>query len=89
MSPHFLTIIAAAPATEWEPPGIILLKLLTVLFLVLLNGFFVASEFAIVKVRGSQLDALEAHGSKRVKLARHVGQLHFHKLRDTAGTGSG
>ena len=47
-----------------------LLKLLTVLFLVLLNGFFVASEFAIVKVRGAQLDALEARGSKRVKLAR-------------------
>ena len=70
--PHFLTVIATAPATEWEPPGIILLKLLTVLFLVLLNGFFVASEFAIVKVRGSQLDALEARGSKRVKLARHV-----------------
>ena len=26
----------------------------------------------MVKVRGSQLDALEARGSKRVKLARHV-----------------
>ena len=38
----------------------------------LLNGFFVASEFAIVKVRGAQLDALEARGSKRVKPARHV-----------------
>ncbi len=72
MSPLLLTAIATAPATEWETPGIIALKLLTVLFLVLLNGFFVASEFAIVKVRGSQLDALEARGSKRVKFARHV-----------------
>jgi hypothetical protein len=49
-----------APATSWDVPGIIFLKLLAVVFLVLLNGFFVASEFAIVKVRASQLDALAA-----------------------------
>ena len=46
-----------APATSWDAPGIIFLKLLAVVFLVLLNGFFVASEFAIVKVRASQLVA--------------------------------
>jgi hypothetical protein len=40
-----------APATNWDAPGIIFLKLLAVVFLVLLNGFFVASEFAIVKSR--------------------------------------
>ena len=39
-------------------PGVIFLKLLAIGFLVALNGFFVASEFAIVKVRSSQLDAL-------------------------------
>jgi hypothetical protein len=33
-----------APATNWEGPGIIIFKLLAVVFLVLLNGFFVASE---------------------------------------------
>jgi hypothetical protein len=49
-----------APAISWDVPGIIFLKLLAVAFLVLLNGFFVASEFAIVKVRSSQLDALAA-----------------------------
>jgi hypothetical protein len=57
----FLASVAeavGASATSWEGPGIIILKLLAVLFLVLLNGFFVASEFAIVKVRASQLDAL-------------------------------
>lgn len=46
----------------------ILLKLATILFLVLLNGFFVASEFAIVKVRSSQLHAL----GEGARLARHV-----------------
>jgi CBS domain containing-hemolysin-like protein len=38
-----------APAISWDAPGIIFLKLLAVVFLVLLNGFFVASEFTIVK----------------------------------------
>ena len=45
---------------EWQDAGTILWQIAAVLFLVLLNGFFVASEFAIVKVRGSQLEALEA-----------------------------
>src|SRR5690606_21723941 len=31
-------------------------KLFLTIFLVFLNGFFVAAEFAIVKVRGSQID---------------------------------
>jgi CBS domain containing-hemolysin-like protein len=61
-----------APATSWDVPGIIFLKLLAVVFLVLLNGFFVASEFAIVKVRVSQLDALAAPSNGRARLARHV-----------------
>jgi CBS domain containing-hemolysin-like protein len=45
---------------------------MAVVFLVLLNGFFVASEFAIVKVRSSQLDALAARGNGHARLARHV-----------------
>src|SRR6202007_1428547 len=55
-----------------DVPGIIFLKLIAVVFLVLLNGFFVASEFAIVKVRASQLDALVAQGNGRARLPRHV-----------------
>jgi hypothetical protein len=39
------------PATNWDAPGIIFLKLLAIVFLVLLNGFFVASEFATAKAR--------------------------------------
>lgn len=41
-------------------------------FLVFLNGFFVAAEFALVKVRPTQLDPHVAAGSKRGKLARHM-----------------
>jgi CBS domain containing-hemolysin-like protein len=48
------------------------LQLGAVLALVGLNGFFVASEFAIVKVRASQLEALEASGDVKAKLAIEV-----------------
>lgn len=58
--------------TTWDPPSVIFLKLLAILFLVLLNGFFVASEFALVKVRRSQLDALIEEGVKAAKYARHA-----------------
>ena len=61
-----------APATSWDLPVIIFLKLLAVVFLVLLNGFFVASEFAIVKVRASQLNASGAQGKGHARLARHI-----------------
>ncbi|MGZ3901221.1 MAG: CNNM domain-containing protein, partial [Bacteroidia bacterium] len=43
--------------------------LITLLF-VLLNGFFVAAEFALVKVRASQLDLKAQKGSSRAKLAK-------------------
>ncbi len=38
--------------------------------LVLLNGYFVAAEFALVKVRASQLDILIQKGSKRAIVTR-------------------
>lgn len=57
---------------EFESAEVAFFKLLVILFLVLLNGFFVASEFAIVKVRGSQLEALVEQGDKRAPFARHV-----------------
>jgi CBS domain containing-hemolysin-like protein len=41
--------------------------------LVLLNGFFVAAEFALVKVRGSQLDELVKQGRPFSKTARWLG----------------
>lgn len=50
----------------------ILLYSLLVIFLVFLNGFFVASEFALVKVRGTRLSQLVNEGNKRAKIAQHV-----------------
>ncbi|MEA3211974.1 MAG: magnesium and cobalt exporter, family [Chthoniobacter sp.] len=57
---------------RWDEPGVIGLNLFGILTLVLLNGFFVAAEFALVKVRGSQLDPLIEEGDGRAKLARHI-----------------
>lgn len=70
--PVFFAAAAHAPLSDWVGIEIAALQLLTVLFLVLLNGFFVASEFAIVKVRDSQIAALPGQGASRVKVARHV-----------------
>ena len=39
---------------------------------VFLNGFFVAAEFALVKVRASQLDELASKGNSRAGLARRM-----------------
>jgi CBS domain containing-hemolysin-like protein len=47
-------------------------KIFLVLGLVLLNGFLVAAEFALVKVRETQLDMLVARGNRRAKLARSI-----------------
>lgn len=45
-------------------------KLFGVMLLVFLNGFFVAAEFAIVRVRGTQLEGPLARGHRRAKIAR-------------------
>ena len=62
----------ALPLEHWESGDTLLLKGGAILALVFLNGFFVASELAIVKVRGSQLDTLAEDGDKRALLARHI-----------------
>lgn len=49
-----------------------LVDLLLTLLLVFLNGFFVAAEFALVKVRASQLDLKIQKGSTRAKLAKSL-----------------
>jgi CBS domain containing-hemolysin-like protein len=67
-----LATAAGVPQAHWESGGVLMFQLAVVLFLVFLNGFFVASEFALVKVRGSQLDAAWERGDRRAKLARHV-----------------
>jgi CBS domain containing-hemolysin-like protein len=45
-----------------------LIDILLTLFLVLLNGFFVAAEFALVKVRSSQLEVRASEGEKTASL---------------------
>ncbi|HSP34052.1 MAG TPA: hemolysin family protein [Thermoanaerobaculia bacterium] len=42
------------------------------LLFILVNGVFVAAEFAIVKVRPTQLAELAAEGSKRARMARRI-----------------
>ncbi|MBS1538153.1 MAG: HlyC/CorC family transporter [Bacteroidetes bacterium] len=42
------------------------------LFLVFLNGFFVAAEFAIVKVRISQIEMLARTGNRFATTAKHI-----------------
>jgi CBS domain containing-hemolysin-like protein len=46
--------------------------LLLIILLILLNAFFVAAEFAIVKVRSSQIDLKVNQGSSRAKVVRHI-----------------
>lgn len=50
----------------------IVLQLGGVFALVFLNGFFVAAEFAIVKVRATQIEPLAKKGSKRARIAQDV-----------------
>jgi CBS domain containing-hemolysin-like protein len=64
--------LAEAISEHWDSPVIILGKLLVIFALVVLNAFFVASEFALVKVRASQLDALVDEGNLRAGFVKHI-----------------
>lgn len=55
-----------------DSAGGIALKLLAVAVLVLLNGFFVAAEFALVKIRDTQLDPLIRKGHRGARVARKI-----------------
>src|SRR3954451_11691002 len=74
LSFDFLADVSLADTVveHWDSPLIIVGKLAVIVGLVVLNAFFVASEFAIVKVRSSQLDALEDEGNVRAVFAKHV-----------------
>jgi CBS domain containing-hemolysin-like protein len=47
-------------------------KIIAVVALVLLNGFFVASEFALVKLRETQLQPLIRAGNRRARMTKHL-----------------
>jgi CBS domain containing-hemolysin-like protein len=57
---------------NWAAIILVVLKIMAVLALVLLNGFFVAAEFALVRIRETQLDILVAKGWRRAKMAQHI-----------------
>jgi len=57
---------------DWDHVIGLVLKIFAVLILVALNGFFVATEFALVKVRHTQLDPLVAQGNRRAATAQHI-----------------
>lgn len=52
--------------------GTALWNLFLVFFLVFLNGFFVAAEFAMVKVRSSQIDTFIQQGHEKAKYAKRL-----------------
>src|SRR5256885_6237942 len=64
--------LADEVARQWDPIILLVAKLAVVMALVLLNAFFVVAEFALVKIRDSQLNTLAAEGIKRAALVKQV-----------------
>ena len=62
----------AKVAPGWDPPMLLIAKLLAIFALVLLNAFFVAAEFALVKIRSSHVDMLAGRGSKRAGFVKKI-----------------
>ncbi len=68
--PSLFATLAVSPA--FPSAGEAVLYILGILFFLLLNAFFVASEFAIVKVRPSQIEAQAKETGADPTLALHV-----------------
>ena len=69
-----LATLAEGVTEHWDSPGLVLGKLGAIAALVFLNGFFVAAEFALVKIRMSQLEALADEGNTRAAKAQTRGR---------------
>src|SRR5436305_12185508 len=67
-----LVPIADVVARYWDPPVILIAKLVTVGALVILNGFFVVAEFALVKIRDSQIKTLVDEDARRAVLVKQI-----------------
>ncbi len=74
MPSSILPLLASAGVVrEWDLTGAtVLWNAGVVMFFVLLNGFFVAAEFAIVKVRDSQLQEAVDEGSSNARFAQRL-----------------
>src|SRR5437016_9997699 len=72
--PSLLLLLPLADviARQWDPIILLVAKLAVVMALVLVNGFFVVAEFALVKIRDSQLNTLAAEGIKRAALVKQI-----------------
>src|SRR5437660_9099973 len=68
----FWLALSAAVTDHWGSAVSVLLKLLVIAVLVALNGFFVACEFAIVKVRSGQLEPLVEEGNLRASFTKYI-----------------
>jgi CBS domain containing-hemolysin-like protein len=68
MSPFLLLAASPPVGIELDPT---LAMMLAFLF-VLLNGFFVAAEFALVKVRPTQIELHAVEGHRRARVAQHM-----------------
>jgi CBS domain containing-hemolysin-like protein len=64
--------LAEGVSEHWDSPALTITKLAAIAALVFLNGFFVAAEFALVKIRMSQLEALAEEGDTRASKAQKV-----------------
>ena len=53
---------------DWTTPIYVLIAFI----LVLINGFFVLAEFALVKVRATRIEELAKEGNRRAKLAKEM-----------------
>ncbi len=68
-----VSLMAAAAVHQGLPgPGVLLLPLIIVSVLVLLNGFFVAAEFAIIGVRPSQIEQMIQEGVGEADIVQDV-----------------
>ncbi len=67
----FIALLVVATPPDGDA-GSIGWRIFLALFLVVLNGFFVAAEFAIVKVRASQIEIKAKSGSRVGKMAKSI-----------------
>src|SRR5881296_1714263 len=68
----FLLPLADVIARQWDPIIPLVAKLGVVMALVSLNAFFVVAEFALVKIRDSQIKTLVDEGARRAVLVKQI-----------------